>query len=500
MKRILYPRVLETIERHSMMRPGDYIGIGVSGGADSVALLRLLAELQSQLGVRILVLHFHHQLRGAEADEDELFVSWLARHLGFEFVSDRADVAGEARRNGWNLEDAARRLRYQFFASVAASRGLGRVAVAHTADDQAETVLAHLLRGTGPAGLAGIYPVAGLIIRPLLDIGRDELRNYLLTLNQSWREDATNQDTSRMRARIRHQLLPLLQQDFEPATVALLARLAGLAREEETFWRALEKERFAALVSREPGGGFSLGIADLLSPLPPLASESRDARRNVGFPQAPVLALTKRLVRRIFFELRGSHQQLTARHVEDVLHLATKSQSGSRIALPGVVVERLFDRLVFSPVSPSAGAENISAKHFSGPEFEYTIALPSASEPACIVVPEIGRRFNLKVIDWPSASRETIKRWSILDFDRLRWPLILRNWRPGDRYRPYRRRRVRKLKRLLLESRIPLRERTGWPVLTSAGALVWALRCPVADEFAPQSGTRAGLLIAEEEF
>ena len=138
----------------------------------------------------------------------------LRGQLGLEFVSDRADVAGEARRNGWNLEDAARRLRYQFFASAAASRGLNRVAVAHTADDQAETVLAHLLRGTGLAGLAGIYPVAGLIIRPLLEIGRDELRDYLSGLGQSWREDATNQDTSRMRARIRHQLLPLLRAGF----------------------------------------------------------------------------------------------------------------------------------------------------------------------------------------------------------------------------------------------------------------------------------------------
>ena len=241
----LQKRVLETIGRHSMIRPGDRIGVGVSGGADSVALLHLLAELRTNLGIGIFVLHFHHQLRGAEADEDERFVRELARTFRIEFVSDRADVAGEARRNGLNLEDAARRLRYQFFASVAAARELNRVAVAHTADDQAETVLAHLLRGTGLAGLAGIYPVAGLTIRPLLEIGRDELRDYLSGLRQSWREDATNQDTSRMRARIRHQLLPLLQRDFDPSSVTRLARLAGFAREEEAFWRALEDERFA---------------------------------------------------------------------------------------------------------------------------------------------------------------------------------------------------------------------------------------------------------------
>src|SRR5579872_714489 len=254
MRRTLQMRVLATVERHSMIRAGERIGVAVSGGADSVALLRLLAELRTQLGIQLLVLHFHHQLRGAEADEDESFVAQLARELGIDFVADRADVAGEARRNGWNLEDAGRRLRYQFFNSVISLRALNRVAVAHTANDQAETVLAHLLRGTGLSGLAGIYPVAGSIIRPLLEIGREELREYLLTLKQPWREDATNLDTSRTRARIRHKLLPLLQQEFEPATVTHLARMAGLAREDEMFWRALEDERFAALTSRESSG------------------------------------------------------------------------------------------------------------------------------------------------------------------------------------------------------------------------------------------------------
>jgi tRNA(Ile)-lysidine synthase len=499
MKSMLQTRVLNTIERHSMIRSGDRIGIGVSGGADSVALLRLLAELHAKLGVQLFILHFHHQLRGVEADEDEMFVAGLAREFQFEFVRGRADVAGDARRNGWNLEDAARRLRYQFFASVAASHALRRVAVAHTANDQAETLLAHLLRGTGSAGLAGIYPVAGPIIRPLLDAGRDELRDYLLSLNQPWREDATNQDTSRTRARIRHILLPLLQEEFEPATVTHLARLAGLAREEEIFWRALEDERFGALASREPSGGVSLSIADLLSPLPLVAGGSRGGEPQQG-SLMPTLALTRRLVRRIFLQLRGSRQQLTARHVEDVLHLAKKSQSGSRIELPGVLVERRFDRLIFSSVSPRARAEKNGGEQLPDAQFEYAIALSRSSESARIAVPEIHRRFTLKVVDWPSRSRETSTGRDTLDFDRLRWPLILRNWRPGDSYRPHRRRRVRKLKRMLLQAHVPRGDRPSWPVLTSAGELVWALGCPIADEFAPNSATRSGLVIAEEEF
>jgi len=494
MKPTLRARIIETVERHSMVEPGNFIGIGVSGGSDSIALLRLLAEMRPQLGISLVVLHFHHQLRGAEADKDEAFVAAISNQLGLEFVSDRADVSAEAARNGWNLEDAARRLRYQFFASLADSRKLHRVAVAHTADDQAETVLAHLLRGTGPAGLAGIYPVAGLIIRPLFDLRRMELRDYLNQLQQPWREDLTNQDTTRTRARIRHDLLPLLQRDFEPAAVPRLTRLADFAREEEVFWKAFEQERFAALVSRESSGGISIAVADLLSPIPALASKGRDAGSQSESAN-PVLALTRRLVRRIYLDLHGSVQQLTAQHVANVLHSAMKSQSGSRIELPGMLVERVFDRLVFSRTS--AGKRTLGS---AGTHFEYSIALLESPNTVYIAVPEISRGFSLKIVDWSSGSSETIREQGTLDFDKLRWPLILRNWRPGDSYRPYRRRRVRKLKRLLLESRVPVRDRESWPVLTSAGSLVWALGCPVADEFAPRSGTRAGLVIAEGKF
>ena len=493
----LQNRVLETIARHAMIRPGDRIGVGVSGGADSVSLLRLLAELRMKLGVAIFVLHFNHQLRGAEADKDERFVQELSRVLDVEFVSDRADVAGEARRNVLNLEDAARRLRYQFFTAVASSRELNRVAVAHTADDQAETVLAHLLRGTGLAGLAGIYPVAGLIIRPLLEIGREELRDYLSTLRQPWREDVTNQDTSRMRARIRHRLLPLLQHEFDASSATRLARLAGFAREEETFWRALEDERFGTLVAREATGGVSLSIEDLLSPFPLLSSLGGDGRDG-ELSLASTLALTRRLVRRIFADLRGSRQQLTAQHVQDVLDLAKKSHSGARIELPGVLVQRNFGRLVFTLV-PASAVDKTGESGLRSRGFEYAVAPPQSSETSCIVVPEIRRRFNLKLIDWPPATRETSRATETLDFDALRWPMILRNWRPGDSYRPQGQGHTRKLKRLFLESRVPRSARASWPVITSDGHLVWAWGYPVADEFAPRRETRTGVVIAEEE-
>jgi tRNA(Ile)-lysidine synthase len=499
MKKDLYRQVIDTIDRHAMIRPGDRIGLGVSGGADSVALLRIFAELRTQLGIGVLVLHFHHRLRGTEADEDEHFVKALAEEFHLEFESGRADVAAEARLHGWNVEDAARRLRYQFFSSVAETLSLNRVAVAHTANDQAETVLSHLLRGTGLTGLAGIYPAAGLIIRPLLELGREELREYLSDLEQPWREDATNQDTSRMRARIRHQLIPLLLRDFDPAAVTRLARLANHARADETFWRALEDERFRALAKRESATAISMSIANLLSPFPPLNPEGRSARDSHASFSAPTMALTRRLVRRIFAELRGSREQLTSRHVDSVMDLAMQSQSSARIDLPGVRVERIFDRLSFTNVFESQDTAQGGEATDQNRDFAYTVSRPGRREPASIVVTEIHRRFNLKRVDWPPAPSDTILGWGALDFDRVQWPLVLRNWRPGDSYRPRGSRRVRKLKRLLLESRVPRSARGSWPVLTSAGKVIWASGYPVAEELAPHPGTQTCLVIGEEE-
>jgi tRNA(Ile)-lysidine synthase len=434
-----------------------------------------------------------------EADEDERFVQALAGKYQLEFEFGRADVAGEAKLHGWNLEDAARRLRYKFFASVAEARGLDRVAVAHTANDQAETVLSHLLRGTGLTVLAGIYPVAGRIIRPLLQLQHEELREFLVDLEQPWREDASNQDTSRMRARIRHQLIPILLRDFDSAAVRRLSRLAGHAREDESFWRALENERFCSLSTRDSSLAISMSVNDLLSPLPALIHVSRSTVGESATYPVSNIAISRRLIRRIFAELRGSREQLTSRHVDSVMNLATKSQSGARINLPGVCVERVFDRLLFMNVLTPVDTDRDGETQRRNCDFAYSVSMPASRESTSIVVTELHRRFNLKMVDWPPTRSDTVMGWGALDFDRIQWPLVLRNWHPGDSYRPRGSRRIRKLKRLLLESRVPRNARGGWPVLTSEGKVIWASGYPVAEELAPRLGTKTGLMIGEEE-
>jgi tRNA(Ile)-lysidine synthase len=491
MRTALEQHVLENIRRSGMVSPGDRVGVAVSGGADSVALLRISEALRGELGITLLVVHFDHSLRGAESQADAEFVATLARRSGLEFVSAREDVAAEAELHGWNLEDAARRLRYAFFARVIEEGRATRIAVAHTADDQAETLLAHLIRGTGLTGLAGIYPTVGAIVRPLLGTHRKDLREYLRNRREEWREDATNRDVRRLRARIREQLLPVLERDFSSAIVGHLSDLARFAREEGVFWTALVEDRFRAYV-REDHKSFTIDTSHLIAPLP-LASSNEFP--NAGSSQR---ALTERLVRRLYEGARGDRRELSAHHVEQVIRLAEESTSGRRAELPGgVVVERNFATLVFSRPEAASDSTSTGETSESRNAYQYVMSLPGQGV-ATVSVPELGRRFSLKVIDWPVNARETKSAGETLDAALLRTPLILRNWRPGDAYRPRGRRQLRKLKQMFLAGRVPSRERASWPVLESDGKVIWARGMPPAAEFCAGEGTRVGVVIEED--
>jgi len=485
-----------TITHHAMWRPGDRVGIGVSGGSDSVALLRILHEVSARQGILLAVLHFNHGLRGADSDGDEEFVAALTAHLQLPFFPASEDVAGVARAKRWNLEDAARRLRYAFFSAAVSEGRIDHVAVGHTADDQAETVLARVLRGTGPAGLAAIYPVNGRVVRPLLDVRRAELREYLRGLCQPWREDASNDDRMRLRSRLRHEVLPILEHDIQPAIVSHLGRLAALSREDEAFWKALTGARLGALLTQEEGK-FCIRRSDLLNPL-----LNEGAFRGMDLPEEARLAVTRRLIRGIVEELRGHCRQWTADHVARVVCLAATGSSGSRLELPGVMVERSFDRLCFWPAgeSTSAHGRGSEANSSGSPVFSRLVEIGNLGDSTVVAVPEIGRRFHLKVVDWQLFGRDTEGDKAALDRDLLDLPLVLRNWRPGDSFQPKGRRSSRKLKHFLRMKRVAVPDREGWPVLTSANTLVWTRGLPVAAGFAPHPATRAGVVIAEEKF
>lgn len=490
--------VLANIQTSRMLTAGNRVGVAVSGGADSVALLRLLDRLRDALGITLLVVHFNHALRGAESEADASFVAELAGARQLEFVSAREDVGAEAARQKWNVEDAARRLRYGFFNRVINEGKATQIAVAHTADDQAETLLAHLMRGTGPTGLAGIYPVAGAIVRPLLGTRRKSLREYLNANGQTWREDSTNRDIRRTRAHIREGLLPVIERDFSPAIVGHLGELARLAREEGDFWDVLVEDRFQVL-ARKDGNEVRIAVHDVMAPLELKSGKDQNRTSQKFNKYAPLRVLTERLIRRLYEEARGDRRELGANHVERVMHLASESSSGHHVELPGaIMVRRGFSELIFS--SGEAGRQRTgdgTARQEIAYEYEYVVSLPLRGT-ATVSIAELGKCFRLKVIDWPVTESDTKRDANALDADLLRSPLILRNWRPGDAYRPHGRRHERKLKSMFLAGRVPSGERAAWPVLESGGQVIWAQGMPAAEDFRARENTRMGFVIEEE--
>lgn len=482
----LAARLSAALQRRFDVRAGERIAIAVSGGADSVALLLLLLELREQLGFVPLVAHFNHKLRGRSSDADERFVARLAARHGLEFLTASADVAAQARKERANLEDAARRARYAFFQSLVDSGRCSRVAVAHTADDQAETVLAHILRGTGLAGLGGIHPSAGHVFRPLLEFRRKELRAYLRQRRQAWREDATNLDLSRLRARLRARLLPLLEKSFQPAVAEHLTSLAAQAREDEALLSALAEERIAALV-REETNGLRISAADLLLPW--------------GSRFQPSPAMAKRILKRLLEKTKTRPGQISAHHLEAALQLAAPGHAGKTLQLPGGIEIRrdLQDFFICARHGgpPAAGRERAGAE--APPRsFFYPVHLQESG--ATLRVPELQCAFRFMVIDWPAKRGETSKVGEVvLDLDRIEEPVVLRNCGPGDRFQPVGRGKPHALKRLLLEKRLSRWDRAAWPVLTSGGSVAWVRGLPAAARFAPHASTRKALVISEEK-
>jgi len=459
------------------LRAGERIAVAVSGGADSVALFRLMLELRESLGMVVCLAHFNHRLRGKASDADEQFVTKLAKSRKLEFFVAREDVGVKAKRERANLEDAGRRARAAFFNELVKNGRVARVAVAHTADDQAETVLAHILRGTGLAGLAGIHAESGVVFRPLLKVRREDLRTYLRAKRQAWREDKSNKDTERNRARIRHELMPLLEKRFQPATVEHLCQLAELLREDELHLEGQAEAWEKAYVRYVQGSA-----AGQL----PLLEFSEQAR-----------AIKTRVIRRIVERLKTHSGQLSSVHVEMVLQLADAKESGKSLPVPGGV-EVLRDRsaLLFRRRAVNGRKDKRGAVNFA-----YEVHLGGSGTELRLMEHECCLHF--RVIDWPAQGRETKDIGPVtqvlLDRERLRGPLIVRNWQPGDSMQPVGHQKRHTLARLWNEAGVNRWEKAVAPVLTSNGKVAWAQGLSVATEFAVNEETQSGVVITLEQ-
>ncbi len=463
--RTLAQSVFEYIQKHRLLKAGDRVGVAVSGGADSVAMLRLLLELRREIGIVLSVVHFNHKLRGADSDTDEQFVAELAQQHKLELHCESGDVAALAAKKHLSLETAARQMRYDYFRRVLLEDRLNRIATAHTLDDQAETVLLRMVRGAGSRGLAGIYPQLSVvgsrlsgrsIVRPLMRTRRKELEAYLGEIRQGWREDKSNRDLRHARNRVRHGVLPRLERNLNPAVREALAETAEIARAEEEYWQS-EVARVLPLMWTNTARNGMLQAQELTD-LP--------------------LALQRRVVRATSESLG---LQLEFRHVEEILGLCSSAGgAGKSTFLPhGWKVSRNKSELRFERA--------VAPKDLN---YEYHLSVPGSVE-----VPETGSRFEAAVL--AHAAVQGYNSDHFFEPSSLSAELIVRNWRPGDHFWPAHTKAPKKIKELLQERHVTGRERKLWPVMVSRAELVWVRGFPVPARLRPRGG--AGQIVVVRE-
>jgi tRNA(Ile)-lysidine synthase len=460
-------KVLKYIREQHLLQPGQRVAVACSGGADSVALLRILLDLREELGVVLSVVHFHHQIRGAEADADQRFVEELAASVQLEFHCGSGDVPAHATAQKVSLETAARDLRHQWFADLITQAKADKIATAHTLDDQAETVLMRILRGTGARGLAGIAPAqaAKHLVRPLLAITRREVEAYLKAKGQVWREDSSNLDLGHTRNRVRHTLLPLLEREFNPAIRQTLADLANLAQAEDEYWNS----ELSSLLPRLVHEG---------KPSRSGRSSSGESKDVLGLDISALLRLPLALRRQAIYETaRRLGVSLEFKHVQQLTTLAEHEKPGKKVALPGgFVANRTARELQFS-------------RRTQEPPKNYCYPLPIPGE---VVVPELGFTIRARLISAGKQKASGYNAASLLNPSLLGPELAVRNWRAGDRFFSAHSQSPKKVKELLqpcrLGQELSSAQRNIWPVIVSAGQIVWMRGFPVSHDFASSSG------------
>ena len=455
----LIAAVARTIRRAGLIGPGDRIAVALSGGADSVALTFLLRDIAATTGATLAgLIHLNHGLRGAESDGDESFCRGLAARLNVPFETRRVDVGELSRARHLSMEAAARLARYDWFPEAARRLTATVVATGHTADDQAETVLLRLIRGSSARGVSGIRIKRGMYVRPLLHCRRDALRAWLTEKGEGWREDASNDDIRVPRNRLRHEVMPRLE-ELAPGAVAALARHAALAADDEAFLTGVATLRLGqGSLEARPSGQTS---PFLLNNQPP--------------------AITRRIIR-ILAERAAPGRPLTFRHIEAVRRLAASDKAIGRLDLPGLFVEKIGSALRFTE-APTHTRDR-SQPWMAWPERLLHL-------PGSVDLPEAGLTLDARAatsapvpVSKPSESvAQPGHAWRVSISAASATPsLIVRNRRRGDRFQPLGAPGRRKLQDVLVDKKIPRAERDAVPVVTtSSGEILWVAGVAVAE-------------------
>jgi tRNA(Ile)-lysidine synthase len=468
-EKTLEQRVANFVQQHKLFSSGDNVLVAVSGGADSVCLLHILAKQQAELGIKLHLAHLNHQLRGAESDSDARYVSDLAHKLGIPATIESRDVAAYHAQKGGSLEEAAREVRYNFLSQVAKKINASRVTVGHTCDDHIETILMHLLRGTGTAGLCGLQPRSALpnresdvqleVVRPLLEITRQETSDYCQRHKLAPQNDSSNASLYFQRNRVRLELLPALR-SYNPGIDKALLRLADIAGDDISFleeqtsllWSGLAKEQDETICL--------------------------DIIKMAGLPHA----IQRQVFRRAVKQLRGNIKDIEADHIEAMVDFLSKP-AGKKLCLPdGLVLSTEYGRLILASAETSLCPLPI-LKGVSNIKVPGKTDLPGWRIKADITQGVVDKDNGL------TAS---------FDADKVGEKLTVRKRRPGDRFQPLGMSQSKKLQDFMVDSRIPGSWRDRVPLICSPEQILWVVGWRIDDRVKVTENTKDILRIKFE--
>ena len=456
--------VRQTIKKHQMITAGDYVIIGLSGGADSVGLLYALLALQAKIGIlQVFAVHVNHGLRPGAAQHDQDFVAALCGGLQIPLKIYRADIRSLAQKEALSIEAAGRKMRYFYLNKACAAFGVpgAKIATGHHQNDNAETVLMNLARGAGLRGLCGIPPVNGNIIRPLLDVPRRAIEAYLEAAGATYVTDASNHSHEYTRNRIRHMVVPALEAAVNPRAVQVIANNAGWLQADEAYLEGVAAKAFETCAVAVQVTAVSLNAAALAALDP---------------------AIGRRVVRRAIGCLdRACHlPNIAAVHIQSVLDLA-HMQSGKETHLPGFVAHRAYDGITISPrpAGEANGADTFGA---------YALSVPMA-----VNIPEINRLLTLShtppnKLAPPNGKKSILDCTKVFEYGIVEEALFLRTRRPGDRIllsgsKPF----TKKLQDYFTDAKVPKHQRDAIPVLACGSDILWVLdkKGPTSEKYSP---------------
>jgi tRNA(Ile)-lysidine synthase len=463
--RLFLDRVMDCIRKYKMITDGDAVLIGVSGGIDSICLLYTLYHLKDELKYSLIVAHVNHGLRGEQSDREAEFVKGIADELKLPCIVEKIDVLTYMHEKGLSKQSAARELRHDFFERTAKKSSADKIALGHNADDQAETVLMRLLRGSGAGGIAGMRAVRDKIIRPLIEISRDEITDFVKEEGLKYVEDPSNLETDYLRNKIRLKLIPLLKQEYNPNIIGTLKETAEILRDEDDFM-----EDYC-----------STFLPDII-----LSKRNEAIEIDVNKLKNFHIAIQRRILRIILKRLKGDLLKISAVHIEDVLNLINKGFSGKSLNLPDdIQVVYGYDKLT------------IQYSQGKGQKIKFDIPLKVPGET---VLSEPHYKFKTDII----TSSELVaagfnlgdKFIAFFDMDKLKGELRVRNRVNGDIFHPSGMKGSKKLKEFFIDEKIPRTERDNIPLIVSDNTILWVVGKRVGDYWNVNKNTKRILKIS----